>query len=173
MPGLPSSGETPLSRDEYYLRIAWAVAAGAKCTRDRVGAVIVNDNRLVGAGKNGAAPGQRECTDGACPRGKHYAAYTDGTFDLACGCGNAWPCPDSAPPGSDYDRPGPHRCISQHAELNACMDAGRKLAKHGTIYVTREPCFGCVKAILAAQILRLVYPWEKSLRSLDSPFLSW
>ncbi len=56
--------------DDYFLGIATAVAARAKCTRRRVGAVLTIDHRIIATGYNGAAPGEDDCLAGACPRGQ-------------------------------------------------------------------------------------------------------
>lgn len=61
------------SFDDYYLGIAWAVAARADCTRRKAGTVIVKDATIIGHGYNGAPPGRPGClSDGACPRGRHH-----------------------------------------------------------------------------------------------------
>ena len=66
-----------------------------------------------------------------------------------CGCGNNWPCPDAVAPGSSYDT-GPGACIASHAEANAVADAmqrnGGRLAG-AVMYVSCEPCDGCVRHI--------------------------
>ena len=72
--------------DDYFLGIASAVAARAKCTRRRVGAVLTIDHRIIATGYNGAAPGEDDCLMGACPRGQ--LSY------------------DDVPGLGDYDRPG-------------------------------------------------------------------
>ena len=124
--------------DDYFLGIAKAVAARAKCVRRSVGAVIVYDRRIIATGYNGAAPGRPDCLEGACPRGKL-------TYDQMPELGN-------------YDRPGqPGFCIAIHAEVNALLFATRD-TKGSTIYITDPPCPGCRKALAAAGIVRAVWP---------------
>ena len=124
--------------DEYFLGIAKAVAARAKCTRRRVGAVLVLERRIISTGYNGAAPGLPDCLDGACPRGQ--LGY------------------DEVPALGDYDRPGtPGFCIAIHAEVNALLFSTRD-TKGATIYITDPPCPGCRKALAAAGVVRAVWP---------------
>ncbi|WP_207203789.1 deoxycytidylate deaminase [Actinomyces minihominis] len=63
--------------DEYFLQIAHAVAARAKCTRRKVGAVIVLDRRIIATGYNGAPPGEVDCLEGACPRAAQQIRQSD------------------------------------------------------------------------------------------------
>lgn len=125
--------------DDYFLGIAEAVSARAKCTRRRVGAVLVGpDHRIIATGYNGAAPGRPDCLEGACPRGR--LGY------------------DEVPGLGDYDRPGaPGFCIAIHAEVNALLFSTRD-TKGATAYVTDQPCPGCRKALAAAGIVRAVWP---------------
>jgi dCMP deaminase len=126
------------SWDEYFLGIAQAVSARAKCLRRRVGAVIVLDKRIIATGYNGAAPGRPDCLEGACPRGQL-------SYDQVAGLG-------------DYDRPGTAGfCIAIHAEVNALLFATRD-TKGSTAYITDPPCPGCRKALAAAGIIRAVWP---------------
>lgn len=132
--------------DDYYLGIARAVAARADCTRRHVGAVIVNDRRIVATGYNGAPAGERGClTAGACPRGQ-----------------------SSVPPGSSYDT-GPGSCIAVHAEANALLYGDFVKTRGGILYLValnsdgslhpnQEPCDGCHRLIRAAGIRRVVSP---------------
>lgn len=125
--------------DDYFLGIAVAVAARAKCRRRRVGAVLVSeDRRIIATGYNGAAPGHPDCLQDACPRGR--LGY------------------DQIPGLGDYDRPGtPGFCIAIHAEVNALLFATRD-TRGATAYITDEPCPGCRKALAAAGIVRAVWP---------------
>jgi dCMP deaminase len=124
--------------DDYFLGIATAVAARADCTRSKVGAVIVKDNQIIQPGYNGAPPGMPGClTDGACPRGRQGYA--------------------ELPRTENYDT-GAHACIAVHAEANAIIRAGRDRCIGATIYVTRKPCDGCFRLILAASIERVIWP---------------
>ncbi len=135
----PGTALTVPGWDEYFLDIAQAVSARAKCTRRRVGAVLVGpDHRIIATGYNGAAPGRPDCLEGACPRGR--LRY------------------DEVPGLGDYDRPGtPGFCIAIHAEVNALLFATRD-TKGATAYITDKPCPGCRKALAAAGIVRALWP---------------
>ena len=119
--------------NEYFLDIAEAVSKRADCSRRKVGAVIVRENRIVATGYNGAAPGRAGCLAGFCPRS---------SSDVG--------------PGSSYDT-GPGACIAIHAEANAIMYAGIDGCKGSTMFVTSEPCEGCEKMIWASGIKHLIH----------------
>lgn len=87
--------------------------------------------------------------------------------DVICGCGNPWPCPESVEPGSSYDT-GPGSCWSTHAEINALTEASRIERKQATMYVSTEPCLGCLKIIACSGVVKVIWPGGK----LDFPFLS-
>jgi len=121
----------------------------------------------------------RGCLDGGCPRGRHYPdiksphLWNKGAFVTSkgeegrCACGEIWPCPDSAEPGSSYDT-GPGECRSTHAELNAILQSSWAERQGATLYVNTEPCVGCLKIIACSGIIRVIWPGGK----LDFPFLS-
>lgn len=172
--------------ESWALGIAYAIGPGptgrADCTRRKVGAVIIASDRhnIIGAGYNGAGPGGPSCLKGECPRGRHYAAgcQCGGCHDELCagpaacdkdfycvepqpkcGCGNAWPCEEAVPPGSSYDT-GPGTCIATHAEQNAlAFVTSPERLKGATMYVTEEPCAGCVRQIRnTTEITAIVWP---------------
>src|SRR5262245_27877844 len=47
--------------DTYYLGIALAVREKANCTGNRVGAVLVLENRVISTGYNGVPEGMKNC----------------------------------------------------------------------------------------------------------------
>lgn len=150
--------ERRVSWASYYLGIADAVAVRADCTRRKVGAVVVNNGAVIATGYNGSPPGEPGClSDNACPRGRHYQNLNFRPFGggSACACGNTWPCADAVPPGSSYTT-GPGSCISSHAEINACVRAGER-GRGGTIYITDEPCGGCIKVLKSTGLVQAIW----------------
>lgn len=150
--------------DSYFLGIADAVSARGDCTRRQVGAVLADPatHDLIETGYNGPPAGQPGCLSAAaCPRGRHYRrAEQEWTDELLlaywCACGNPWPCPDMVEPGSSYDT-GPGMCIAIHAEANALLRAGKN-ARGAHLYLTTEPCDGCMKLIRGAGVVRVIWP---------------
>jgi dCMP deaminase len=120
-------------RDDYFMTIAMAVRRRADCSGNRVGAVIVQDRRIVSTGYNGTPENMPNCSEGGCYRCRERSSY---------------------PPGAGYDL-----CICVHAEQNALLAAARfGIAVAGaTIYTTMRPCFGCTKEMLQAGVLEVFY----------------
>ena len=124
--------------DTYYMGIAFAVREKANCTGNRVGAIIVKNNRVISTGYNGVPEGMANCLDGGCLR----CSNPNGQFKS----------------GTGYDL-----CICVHAEQNALLSAARfGIAVEGaTLYTTMQPCFGCAKELVQAHVKNVVYlhPW--------------
>ena len=59
------SGSRP-SWDEYFMQIARDVSTRATCLRRLVGAVVVQDKRILTTGYNGAPHGLPHCTEVGC-----------------------------------------------------------------------------------------------------------
>lgn len=118
---------------EYFMRIAMAVRSRADCTGSKVGALIVQDRRIVSTGYNGTPEKMPNCSEGGCER-----------------CANR----DQYPSGTGYDL-----CICVHAEQNALLAAARFgiAVAGGTMYTTMRPCFGCTKEMLQAGISEVYY----------------
>lgn len=150
--------------------IAQAVSLRGDCTRRQVGAVLLDQgHRVIGCGYNGGPVGGESCLAGECPRGRHYeASQCPGgphppdcqcrVFTGRCACGDHWPCPQSVPPGSSYDT-GPGVCIAVHAEMNALLDVSDRSRLVGaTMYITEQPCGGCLKILKNTDIKTFVWP---------------
>lgn len=122
--------------DEYYMRIAMAVRARANCLGNRVGAILVKDERIISTGYNGTPENMPNCLDGGCRRCADREHYESGRgYDL---------------------------CICVHAEQNALLAAARfGIPTEGAIlYSTLRPCFGCTKELLQAKIAAVCYLHE-------------
>ncbi|QPL15189.1 dCMP deaminase [Rhodococcus phage PhailMary] len=129
----PDTPERP-DWDTYFLGVAKAVAARSSCERDKVGAVLVDqEHRIRSTGYNDSPAGTPGCE--LCPR-------------RISGC----------TPGSSYDN-----CVSVHAEANALLYADRKDCVGATLYITRDPCYACSKLIAGAGISRIITPNTKEI----------
>ena len=119
--------------DIYYLGIAKAVSARGDCIRRQHGAIIVKNHSIVATGYNGSPPGSdKSCgATGKCPRNQDpNAKHSQGEYDL---------------------------CWATHAEANALLRVSWENVQDSTIYVTGEPCPGCMKLIKSAGIKRIVW----------------
>ncbi len=136
-------------KDDYYMGIAFAVRERANCVGYKVGAVLVQGDRVISTGYNGTPSGIRNCDDGGCER-----------------CAN----PEKYPSGTYYDI-----CICVHAEQNALLSAARlQLPAAGAVlYTTLQPCFGCLKELVQAQVagVRYRHPWEHRDQTLKPQYL--
>lgn len=120
---------------EWALILAMAASTRGECTRRKVGAVILDSrSRVAGVGYNGSYAGGPSCLKGACPRGS-----------------------SGVPAGSSYDT-GPGACHAVHAELNALLDVDDKnRLTDAILYVTAEPCQGCLKILRNTSISDIIY----------------
>lgn len=127
-----------ISKREYYLFIARAVARRSTCIRRHYGAVIVKDDRIIATGYNGAARGEPNC----------------------CDVGTCWRETNNIPHGERYEE-----CVAVHAEDNAISQAGRD-ALGATLYLWGEeadgtiiraaPCMMCERKIKNAGIKEVI-----------------
>jgi dCMP deaminase len=119
------------SWNEYFMKIAEDVSERAICEKRKVGALIVKDNRILSSGYNGAPKGFKHCSETGCLRKEM-----------------------NVPSGQRHEL-----CRGLHAEQNAIIQAawhGIKI-EGGTLYCTYQPCVICVKMMVNAGIVRLVY----------------
>ncbi len=119
------------SLDEYFMEIAKVVAKRSTCLRQKVGAVIVKDKRILTTGYNGAPTGMKHCLDIGCLREQL-----------------------KIPSGERHEL-----CRAVHAEQNAIIQAAYHgvSIKDATLYTTHQPCIMCAKMIINAGIKKVVY----------------
>lgn len=119
--------------NDYYMNIAVQVSLRSTCTRRRVGAVIVKDNRILSTGYNGSPSKIPNCTD-----------FTDRCYRSL----------NNIPSGEKLDL-----CYAIHAEQNAIMNALRtgESLEGASIYITTFPCSTCAKLILQSGIRNIYY----------------
>jgi len=129
--------------DQYGLALAETVATRADCSRRKVGAVIMRpDHSIVATGYNGAPAKQGSCLKGDCPRGRASTEEVPG-YDQ--------------PGASSYDI-GAGTCIALHAEQNALLRASWDEMQDSVLYVTCEPCGGCMRMVLGTPLRAVVWP---------------
>lgn len=99
-----------VSKDKYYLDIAYAVCKRSNCLKRHYGAVIVKNDEIIATGYNGSPRGEENCCDlGYCNR-LHTPSNS-----------------------GDYAQ-----CHSVHAEQNALMSAPRDKLIGATLYLSGE-----------------------------------
>lgn len=117
--------------DAYFMEIATIVSKRSTCRRRNVGALVVKEKRILATGYNGAPSGLRHCIESDCLRE---------TMEV--------------PPGERHEL-----CRGLHAEQNAIIQA----AYHGVsirgayIYSTHLPCSICMKMVINAGIVKVIY----------------
>jgi dCMP deaminase len=123
--------------NDVRLAMAAELAKRSLCSRDQVGAVIVDKhNKIIGEGYNGpprgfwhgGEPCVKWCERGKLPRDAEARKLKDGYTD----------------------------CPALHAEANALLQADRSLCEGGTIYATSHVCMGCAKLIANSGLQRVV-----------------
>lgn len=132
-----------IGKDEFYLKIAGAVAIRSTCLRHKYGVVIVGNDEIVATGYNGSPRGEPNCCDtGECYKEKHTEPVDK----------------RAAVHGSQYGS-----CVAVHAEQNAIISASRREMQGATLYLARldndedpAPCNCCDRMIKNAGIIRVV-----------------
>lgn len=120
------------SWDETWMNIAKEFARRSHCKYYKVGAVIIKDKYLRGAGFNGPPKGIEHCNEIGCHKEDSLG--------------------NRLPPGSDL-------CRGSHAEINAIInsDGPRSSLSRAIIYCTIRPCLECAKHLINAGIKEIIY----------------
>ena len=130
-----------ISKTEYYLGIAEAVAKRSTCLRRQYGAIIVKNDEVIATGYNGS------------PRGT----------DNCCDVGTCWREENNIPHGEQYEA-----CLAVHAEQNAIISASRRDTINSVLYLVGfengkrisseqvNPCKICEKMIINSGITQVI-----------------
>lgn len=127
-----------ISKTEYYLNIAKAVARRSTCLRRQYGAVIVKNDEIIATGYNGSPRGEENC----------------------CDTNTCWREANHIPHGEQYEK-----CKSVHAEQNAIISASRSELIGSTMYlagyengkpIVAIPCDICRRFIQNAGIAKVI-----------------
>lgn len=129
------------------MTVARVIAKRSLCSRDQVGAVIVDrDNRIVDTGYNGPPRNHWPSREGEpCREWCRRAKQNQVTSIVIAGVPQHI-CPPN------YDD-----CDSLHAEQNALMFSDRRLREGGKIYVSSGVCGTCAKLIANSGLAEVVY----------------
>jgi dCMP deaminase len=122
------------SYDEYFMEMAYVVAKRSTCLRRKVGAILVKEKHILSTGYNGAPKGLQHCCDTGCLR-----------KDL------------NIPSGERHEL-----CRGLHAEQNAIIQAAvfGVSIKGSVLYCTNTPCVVCVKMLINAGVMEIIYAGE-------------
>jgi len=130
-----------ISKEQWFLKVAFDCALRSTCLRRKYGAIIVDENGyIISTGYNGAPRGVTDCHDlKSCWRETH-----------------------NIPSGENYEK-----CMSVHAEMNALLQSG-KFAKGGVMYIAgydvkskntpsnMMPCSLCTKLLINSQVKEVI-----------------
>ena len=114
--------------DDIFMDLAINLARRSHCVRARVGAVLVNDTRIISIGYNGPPAGTHNCDEEfgeeGCPRD------SKGSCSLALHA-------------------------EQNAILYATKNGAN--VEGATLYVTLSPCIACARVIYSMKIKKVLY----------------
>ena len=119
------------SWDRYFMEITELVSKRSTCKRRKVGAVLVQDKRILTTGYNGAPRGLPHCLEIGCLREKRKIK-----------------------PGERQEL-----CRGLHAEQNTIVQAALYgiTIKGSVLYCTTQPCVTCAKMIINSGITKIIY----------------
>ncbi len=151
--------------DDYFLKIAQAVAENSKCLSRQIGAILVRDKSIISTGYNGPPRGVPHCSQRYyCDEHliRHLPAVEEGrTLDTSV-------CPRRAMGYGSGE--GLNFCIASHAEVNCINNAARQGIRTlgSTMYLscTILPCKNCLCEIINAGIEEVVtveyHPYDQT-----------
>lgn len=119
------------SWDQYFMKMAELAAARASCLRQKVGAVLVKNKKVLATGYNGAPKDITHCEHTGCLREEMGVAS-----------------------GQRHEI-----CRGVHAEQNLVAQAAFHGVKTegSAVYCTHQPCIICTKILINAGINKIYY----------------
>ena len=123
------------------MAMARTFAGLSKCVSFQVGCLIIKDRRVISCGYNGTPTGHVNCCD---------------IFDRKA-----------------FSRKEHHNFADRyeiHAEMNALLFAAREgiVVSGSTLYCTLQPCQQCLKNVVQAGVVRIVYVDEYDMAGWDA-----
>lgn len=123
-----------------WMKIANDVADESKCISHHVGAVIVQNDRIVSTGYNGTPSKQKNC----CDANRHLVSgFQQWKSEEAKAEHHQWSLLHEI-----------------HAEMNALLYSAPKDRVGATLYSTLQPCYTCSLLIAGSGITRVIYEKE-------------
>ncbi len=128
--------------NDYFMAFAYTAAIKSSCIKRQVGAVIVNDNRIIATGYNGTPIGVANCNQGGCSRCNDPLILSGTRLD---------------------------ECWCNHAEENCILQCARHgiSPKGAALYTTLSPCLTCAKMIINAGIRAVIYSGDYLQKSAE------
>lgn len=131
-----------MMKHSTWMKIAYNVADESKCISHHVGAVIVNNDRIVSTGYNGTPSKQPNCCD-VNEHLVHNKQLQEWVSDDAKVEHHQW-----------------SQLHEIHAEMNALLYSSPIDRKGATLYSTLQPCYTCSLLIAGSGIKKVIYDKE-------------
>lgn len=121
------------SWDSYFMDMAYMAATRATCPRRHVGAILVNEKKILGTAYNGSPAGTPDCYEEGCLMTETYEKDGDEVVKK-------------------------ERCTRTiHAEQNLLLFTDRIHRNGATVYVTDQPCWTCTNMLANSGIKEIVF----------------
>jgi dCMP deaminase len=119
--------ENRISREAMYFELAKVLKRRSTCRRGKVGAVLVQDKRIIATGYNGSPPNAPHCIDIGCnvEENNHVAGCT--------------------------------RTVHAEANVIALCARFGVSSEGGVLYCTHSPCGACARLLVSAGVVGVHY----------------
>lgn len=156
---------------KFYMNVATDASELSKCTRSKVGAVIVKNDNIISWGYNGTLPGDDNCCEE-----KHWMPLDYPEHHTPEEIEENYPIVEYSDYGSPDTVIGRYKLVTKadvlHAEQNAIMKltTGTESSEGASLFCTLSPCETCAILIVKAKIkevyFKTIYRNTKGLEKL-------